>query len=320
MTAILGIDISKKKFDVALLVKNKINHKIYANNEEGFNLLETWLISRNVKKVHACMESTGIYSQGLANFLYNKKHKVSVVNPTRIKGQAQSTLCRNKTDKSDAKTIAFFCHAHKPSAWEPVKEHIVFLQKLVRRYDQLNDLLYQEKNREESKTIVVETSLHEVVSFLKKQIEIVEKQMKDLIQKNQDLAKKEILLNSIPGVGNITIAKVLAFLGETEKFDDAKRVVSFIGLSPKKNESGSSVNKKTRISKAGDPQMRRALYMPALVAIRYNPLVKIFYENLLKNGKCKKLALCAAMRKLIHIIYGVLKSGKMFDPCFLAAK
>ena len=114
---ILGIDIAKRKFDVALMVNNTVKHKVFQNNAPGFSNLRAWLAAKNITQVHACLEATGIYGDKLAAFLYKQSHTVSVVNPLKIKSFAQSTLSRNKTDKADARIIAQFCKVMQPTAW-----------------------------------------------------------------------------------------------------------------------------------------------------------------------------------------------------------
>ena len=319
MNAILGIDIAKKKFDIALLINNKISHKVYTNNQNGFSMLSKFLAGKNIDKVHACLEATGTYGEALATYLHQQGHSVSVVNPTRIKGFAQSNLCRNKTDKVDAKTIANFCAALKPEIWQPTPDHIKTLQLLVKRYDQLLDMKQQEANRLSSLSdneAAITPMIKETISYLETQISAITAKIDDFINNNTDLKNKKILLKSIPGVGKITIHKVLAFIGQPEMFGSVKKIVAFLGLNPKLCQSGSSINRKTRISKTGNADLRKAFYFPAIVAMRYNLVIKAFCARLASNGKAKMLIIGAAMRKLIHIIYGVLKSNKPFDPSF----
>lgn len=313
MSAILGIDIAKHKFDVVLLIDNKIKHKEYANNHKGFVALEKWLALKEISKVHACMEATGVYGEALAHYLYDLGHDVSIVNPTKIKGFAQSSLSRNKTDKADAKIIAQFCAALSPQVWHPEPKHIKHLQELVKRYDDLVAMQQQEKNRLDSASYAIVQNIKEVISHLQEQIDRIKKQITDLIDENPDLKDKKRLLDTIPGVGENTAAKILAFIGDTSRFDSAKHLAAFVGLSPKNRQSGSSIHGKARLCKAGNKVLRRALYFPAIVAKKHNPVIKDFCARLAANNKNKMAIICAAMRKLVHIIYGVLKSGKPFN-------
>src|SRR5512135_2872892 len=145
--SILGIDIAKQKFDVALLLEGKTKHKACKNSAEGFETLRLWLEKQGIQKVHACLEATGNYGEELAIYLHEAGHMVSVVNPARIKGFAQSELIRTKNDSIDSGIIARFCLAMKPDKWEPPSAKIRRLRALVRRVDSLNDMLTQEKNR-----------------------------------------------------------------------------------------------------------------------------------------------------------------------------
>ena len=313
MKNILGIDIAKEKFDVDLLVNEKHKHKIFENNSNGFSELKDWLDENKATNIHACMESTGIYGKALAHNLYNQKHTVSVVNPVKIKAFGKSKLMRNKTDKVDAKVITEFCAQMKPEAWEPKQKHIEELEALTKRLDNLIDMSQQENNRLESAPKGTSKFIKLTIKHLDKQIKTIKKNINEHMENHEDLRHKRDLLLTIPGVGEATIAKVLTFLDCPEKFKNAKKVVAYLGLTPRNFESGSTVHRKARLSKIGSAELRKALYFPAITAIRHNPIIKEFYERLLKAGKCKMVAIGAAMRKLVHIIYGVLKSNRPFD-------
>ena len=156
--SVLGIDIAKQKFDAALLVDGKTKHKTCKNSVEGFETLMLWLEKQGIQKVHACLEATGNYGEDLAIYLHEAGHMVSIVNPARIKGFAQSELIRTKTDKIDAALIARFCLAMKPGPWIPPSPEIRSLRALVRRVDSLIDMRSQEKNR-------ISTAHESVISF-----------------------------------------------------------------------------------------------------------------------------------------------------------
>ena len=144
---ILGIDIAKRKVDVALIFENKTLTKQFDNSLKGFKLLAAWLKSLNLAQVHACLEATGTYGDALADFLHHTGHFVSVVNPARIKGYALSKMQRNKTDTADARLIADFCLTQNPSQWFPPSPQVVELQALTRRIEVLEEMLQMEKNR-----------------------------------------------------------------------------------------------------------------------------------------------------------------------------
>ena len=309
---ILGIDISKLTFDVALLNDDKVKTKKFTNTSKGFSELKQWLKNNEIDSVHACMEATGGYESKLAQYLYDNNFKVSVINPARIKGFSMSKLSRVKTDKADSELIAQFCQAMQPDLWQPTPLHIQELQQLIRRLDSLIANKNQENNRLDGASEVVAINISTHIEFLDKQIQEVEELISNNIKGHQDLNDKSKLLNSIPGIGEKTIAIILAFL-TVENFDSAKQVVAFVGLNPKPKQSGSSVLGAGRISKTGDADLRKAFYMPAIISLRFNPIIKGFAERLSSVGKAKMIVVIAAMRKLLHIIYGVLKNKTPFN-------
>ena len=315
--AFLGIDISKKSFDVALIIENTVKTKKFNNNKTGFTKLFEWLNNKQIILIQACMEATGIYGKNLADFLYERKIIISVVNPARIKGFSQSELARSKNDILDAKLIARFCKLIRPEPWQPEPEHTKILQQWVRRLDDLIIMHRQEENRLEAAENCIKQNIESHIKSLEEQIKEAREVIKKHIDNHPDLKGKKELLLSIPAIGDSTVAQVLAFIGDVNKFNKAKEVAAFVGLNPKQRQSGSSVNGRTRLSKTGNAELRKALYMPAVVAMRYNPIIKNFCERLTKSGKHKMCIIGAIMRKLVHIIYGVLKSGKKFDENIL---
>ena len=312
--SILGIDVAKQKLDVALIIDGKIKNKSVKNNPEGFEALSLWLRKLGIQKVHACLEATGNYGEDLAVYLHDAGHMVSIVNPARIKGFAQSELIRTKNDRIDAGIIARFCLAMRPDVWIPPLLEIRSLRALVRRIDSLNDMLNQEKNRLGTAHESVIPMIKEHIAYLEKEIGRVRDQIADLIDNDPDLRKKKDLLDSIPGIGKATIATLLAELDSLDKFSHVRELVAFIGLAPRETLSGSSIKGKPRLCKTGNARLRKALYMPALASIQYNPLMTAFYTRLKERGKNGKVIVCAIMRKLVHVVFGVLKSGKKFDP------
>ncbi len=314
--SVLGIDISKQKFDAALLVDGKVKHKTCKNSAEGFTMLMLWLEKQGVSNVHACMEATGNYGDDLALYLHDAGHIVSIVNPARIKGFAQSELVRTKTDKLDAALIARFCLAMKPGPWIPPSPEIRSLRALVRRVDSLIDMRSQEKNRISTAHESVIALINEHIAYLDQEIEKIRLQIADLIGQDPDLKRKKELLDSIPALGRSTIPIILAELDDLDKFTHVRELVAFIGLAPKATDSGSSIKGKPRLCKIGHARLRKALYMPALVSIQCNPVMIAFYHRLRDKGKNGKVIVCAIMRKLVHVIFGVLKSGKKYDPNF----
>ncbi len=248
-SSVLGIDIAKEKMEVALLVSDKVKNKSFKNSGDGFEGLALWLRKWGIERVHACLEATGNYGEDLAIFLHEAGHTVSIVNPARIKGFAQSELVRTKTDKMDAGVIARFCLAMKPESWIPPSSEIRALRALVRRADSLIGMMTQEKNRLGTAHESVMPLIQEHMDYLEKENEKVQDQIADLIDRNPDLKRKRNLLASIPGIGKTTIATLLAELDDLEKFKHIRELVAFIGLAPKETLSGSSVKGKPRLCK-----------------------------------------------------------------------
>jgi transposase len=173
-------------------------------------------------------------------------------------------------------------------------------------------MVLQEQNRLENVESITQESIDNHISFLKNEIKNMEKIIAKHINANPILKKDSDLLKSIPGVGEKTTNKTLALLSHIKDFDKAKQVAAFIGINPQHAQSGTSLNH-SHISKTGDAELRKMFYMPTLVAIQCEPNIKAFYEKLVCKGKPKKVAICAVMRKLMRIIYGVLKSQKPFN-------
>jgi transposase len=316
MSSPLGIDISKLKFDACLVRANgKLRHRAFPNSPAGFAQLSAWLEKHGAGQVHACLEATGAYGDGLATYLHDAGHAVSVVNPAVIKAYAESRLSRAKTDKADATLIAQFCAERRPPEWRPLPAEVRELQALARRLDSLLEMRQMEQNRlDVAATAAVRESLAEHLTFLDEEITKTERLIRSHIDSHPGLRGQRDLLLSIPGIGETTAAKLLGEVLDVKLYTGARQLAAFAGLAPRLHESGSSVRRKARLSKTGAPRLRKALYFPAVVAIKHNPYVKELSERLRARGKCPMQVIGAAMRKLLHIAYGVLKSGRPFDP------
>jgi len=244
---------------------------------------------------------------------------VSVVNPARVNGLAPSELCRTKTDKADTLLIARFCSVMQPEPWQPPATEVKELQSLVRRLEALHGMLDQERNRLETADDIVKESIERVITHLQQEIKATRKLIRNHINRHPNLRGKRDLLESIPGVGPGTSAMILAEFGDVSRFSDAGSMASFCGLTPRHRQSGSSVRGRSMLSKTGSSRIRKALFMPALAAIRYNPVIRAFRARLLAKGKHKMIIVGAVMRKLVYFAFGVLKSGRPFDPSIAAA-
>jgi transposase len=319
-STVLGIDISKKDFYVSLLTETPATKpKKFTNNTQGFESLLNWLKQQSVVELHACMEATSIYGEALAEFLYGEGFQVSIVNPARIKGFAKSELLRTKTDSVDAALIARFCAAMKPSLWTPTAPEVKELQALLRRLESVTEMMTSEQNRLETATPTVAALTQEHLDYLKQQQQLIKKLISDHFDQHPHLKQQRELLTSIPGIGDLTASILLAEIGDVSDYDNARQLAAYAGLTPSERSSGTSVRGKTRLSCTGNVRMRKALYMPAVVAMRHNPLLKAMSERLLGRGKVKMQVIGALMRKLVHLAFGILKSQKPFDPNYAIA-
>ncbi len=318
MDAILGIDVGKSDFHCALLVAEHLRSNSFPNSAAGFAKLATWLGNRKVSRVHACLESTGGWSEELGTFLHARGHAVSIVNPSTIKAFGQSELSRTKTDKADAALIARYCSAMKPRLWEPPSPPQQRLQRLGRRRVALVEMRTQESNRLQGPGIdEVRSSIETTIAFLDRQIAEIEAEISTTIDQDPTLRGKRELLESIPGIGNTVATTLLGELPQLTEFRSGKALAAFVGLCPRQFVSGTSV-RASWLSKIGNVHVRRVLYWPAITAMRYNPVLKAFAIRLRANGKRPKQIIAAVMRRLLVLAYGVLKSARPFDPALNA--
>jgi len=318
--AIVGVDVAKAKLDVALKMPGgKWKTKVVANSAAGFAELRAWLGKHGVTCAHVCMEATGVYWERVAEDLADHGFSPSVVNPAQIKSFAGALGVRTKTDAVDAKVIAEFCASGNPRLWIAPAKSVRRLRALVGRREALVELRTQETNRlEVAATEEVRLSIEQVIAHLERQIEQIERQIKKDVDDDPTLREQRELLASIPGIGDTTAAMFLAHYGGELRFEKTRQAVAFAGLDTRQHESGSSVHGKPRLSKQGHSSIRRALYMPAITAMSRTPWGKAFRDRLLAAGKPKKVILGALMRKIVAIAYGVLKSGKPFNPALHA--
>jgi transposase len=257
----VGVDIAKKKFDVARFQDGKYRHKVFFNTAEGF---------------------------------------------------AQSELSRAKADQADAKLIARYAKEKQPPRWNPPPPAIRELQALLRRVEQLLERQQMEQNRLDTADAAAVPSIENLLKALEQELEAIRNKVRRRIDDDPDLRQRRDLLESIPGIGPATLAHLLVLFSDHYGFQNAKQAVAFVGLAPNPHQSGTMGQ--TRLSKVGDAMIRKVLYMPAVVAGRHNPAIRAFCERLKAQGKNGKAITCAAMRKLIHIAFGVLKSGRRFNP------
>lgn len=315
MKPTLGIDVAKTKLDCALrLLDGKFRSKVVDNTPHGFEIVSAWLAKHNLVDLHVCMEATGTYWEAVAEFLADAGYAVSVVNPAQIKAFGTASRVRTKTDKVDARLIAEFCFSQRPEPWQAPTAALRELRALVARREALDVMRTQEKNRLLVARESVRTGIEAHLDYLEKAIDEVDTAIRRKIDDDPDLKEQGVLLDSVPGLGEKTIPVLLSYYGGPLRFDNARQAAAFAGLDPRQHESGSSVKGKPRLSKVGHALLRKALYMPAMVATTKTAWGRAFRDRLAAAGKPPMVILGAMMRKLVHVAFGVLKSGTPFNP------
>lgn len=309
MSVAVGIDIAKRNFEVALYGEGK--SKSYPNTPEGFKQLLKRLEGQDV---HAALEATGRYGLALARALHQAGHQVSILNPLSIHRYAASKLKRTKTDGVDAKLIAEYVSREQPRAWIPPREELSQLKELTRRLESFKEARQMERNRLEAggENEIVHALTQKHLDYLEALIKDTQREIQAHMNRDAELKRQRDLLVSIPGIGLHTASVLLAEIGDLAQFSSAKQLAAYAGVCPSERSSG-ELRGKTLMSKVGNSHLRKAVYMPAIVAKRCNPAVKDHSERLAKNNKHKMVIIGAAMRRLLHIAYGVLKSGRPFD-------
>lgn len=312
-----GIDVSKKKLDVVLLADEKPCYKVFKNDIASMQNMESWLLSKTKQnsKIHICMEATNVYHLLSANYFSGKENFiVSVANPRKVKNVSKE-LTKTKNDKVDAKVLAIYCEKFNPARFIPPSKERMELKELTRHLDYLVQVHSTQKVR--LQTIQTEVAARGVISTIKlleNSIAETEKEIKNLYEKSAELGKEYRLLKSIPSFGERICPVLLAniYKDETGKYHP-KKLTSFFGLDVIDHDSGTSVKGKKRISKFGNPNVRKLLYMSALVIVAKKMFLIDFYNRLVNKGKPKKVALIAMMRKLLVIACAILNSGKPFE-------
>jgi transposase len=320
---IIGIDISKKRLHAAWLrdpEQERSRPKAADNTREGYRQLLAWS-ERHSKcppeQLCFVLEATGVYHEALALFLYEAGARVCVVNPYQVKEFARSRGIRTKNDRHDGHVLALFGRERRPQAWQPPPAQVRHLHSLLKRIETLEADRQRELNRLEKADVEqapapVRRSLQAMIDTLEAEIERLRRQLDDHIDAHPELKQQRALLESIPGVGPKLSAWFLALFA-TKRFRSAKQAAAFLGLIPVEYDSGTSVHRRPRLSKAGDGRWRARLYMPALVAIRWNDAIRAQFTRLTATGKSKMSAVGAAMRKLVQIAFGVFNSRTPFQ-------
>lgn len=290
----------------------------FPNTPQGHQALLRFL-QRSSPSVRVAMESTGLYGLDLALALYQAGVAVMVANPRAVRHFAHALLERSKNDGLDARVLCEFALRMPFVPWRAPSAEALQLVAVARRLEALTTMLAAEKNRLHAARLspalpsVIRRDIVRSIQTLERAIQRLTRAAEDFILRAPLLRRRWELMLSIPGFGVTSAVHTLAELVLLPSDLDVRQWVAHAGLDPREFTSGSSVHKKVRISKAGNRHLRRALYMPALVAVSHDPHLRAFYEHLQARGKTKMQALVAAMRKLLHAIYGMFQHDQLFD-------
>lgn len=315
----VGIDVGQEELVVCL---EGSKPRSFRHDRIGIAKMVTWgRKASSDGQLHFCLEATGVYGYSLAVSLVSRFGvRVSVVNPAQIASFAKAQLRRAKTDNIDAQVILAFAQSQNPPCWKPESRTQRQLYHLETQADRLRRMLRQLSNRDHSFKYVpdlpqeVKKSQRSLTRSIERQLANIEKNIEKLRSEDKELKEQVDLLCSIPGVGNRSATSILAYGKNIFELLDRKALIAHAGLAPSQKQSGISIRGKSRIAKQGDRRLRKALFMPALVAAYYNPTLKAFYKRLLDNGKPKLLAIVAVMRKLLLLIQAILKRKIPYTP------
>ena len=309
---VIGLDVSKDTIDATLITnKGSEDYIKISNNTEGFENLINWIKTKRIRKIAISMEATGIYYEQAAEYL-SVLYTIFVINPLKIKEYAKSQFSHTKTDKADSKLIAEFTNRHldKLTPFRPSENPILY--KLINLLQQLKEQQKETQNRlHTAKDIYIKSTHEAIIELLEEKIDQTSKRIEGMIKQKESLNIEYQNLQTIPAIGKETAVILLRHLTD-KNFETANKFVAFAGLSPKIEQSGTSVNKKGRLSRYGHRQLKRALFMPALVAYRMNAFPQLV-SNLESAKKPKMIIIVALMRKLAKIAFYIHKTKKPFD-------
>lgn len=327
----IGIDISKKDFHACFSMRENESIKVlrsgtFLNTTDGFKKLEGW-IKDCLKKwgdapLKIVMEATGVYFENCAFWLNAKGYQLSVVLPNKAKKYLQSFASKSKNDKADAKGLSRLGLEIVLENWEPMDGYFYELRSITRHHQALQEQKTTVTNQLEANAHgahpnkMIERSLNKILSSLNKQLEITKKAIEDLIEQNEEVARKIKKIAKIKGLATLSIAVVVAETNGFILFKNISQLISYCGYDVVENQSGKRVGK-TKISKKGNARIRRILHMPAFTAVTHEPSIKAFYERLVSRHGLKMKSYVAVQKKLLILIYTLWKKDESFDKNYV---
>lgn len=313
-TPSLGIDIARLIFVAALWFgQDRFIRAEFANHPGGFRKLRRWLQKHGVGRLRVGLESTNVYAEALAAWLHGDGHQVYLLNPERTAHYARCLGQRNKTDPADAVCIAAFVAHHEVTAWRPPSPEQKKLRSLTRARHQLVALRTQVSNQLRTADPVASVHLEAVLHSLRAQLQAIAREISAHLKAHPGLGGQVRRLMTLKGVGLVTAAVIIAELPPITENTDPRAICAWAGLTPRRWQSGKT-ELPARLSRKGNVYLREALYMPALVAKRHNPLLNAFAQRLAENGKTTRAILGAIAHKMLRILVGLLRSNTDFDP------
>ncbi len=323
-----GLDVSASEISVARSEDTQTKPVVvsFANNAAGHKALLAHLL-QGAGHVRVCLEASGNYSLDLALALHaHPQVEVSLVNPRRARRFAESLGERSKTDPVDARVLCEYAVRMPWVAWCPPSALTLGLRAITRAIESLSAMRTQEINREHAlkatqalpALVVREMRRHRF--YLERRITQLRREARRLIAKDPELERRFRLMITVPGIAETSALQILGELAVLPPNLDARQWVAFSGLDPSQFTSGSSVEKRPRISRGGSRHLRRALYMPAVVALRREPHLRDFYQRLVNRGKAKMQAVVALMRKLLHALFAMFRSNQAYDGAKLCSQ
>jgi transposase len=314
----LGNDVSKRSFDACLLIDNKPKKRKFDNSESGFSALSQWLSGHDVTRVHACMEATGRYGDKLAAYLYDQGHKVSVINPKRIKNHAAALGKLNKTDATDAYVIAHYAQCHDPHDWQPKPDIQLELSDTVGQMALLKKAIVAFENRGQCGLVSasIAATNDTTLVFLRKQLDELQNRAAELLEQDAQLKKNAEILDSVPGMGPVIALALVAKIDFT-RFQNGRELACVLGISPRVWQSGETIRRRGKITKAGDDQLRALLRCGAMSDTYTCPLYIQFADRLRQKGLREGQVIAAVARKMILTAHALVRKQQLFDACYI---